>query len=155
MTDTVPPEKRSEIMSRIRSTNTKPEMVVRKMLHAAGYRYRLHRKDLPGKPDIVLPKYQAVIFVNGCFWHHHEGCRIAATPKSNAEFWLSKLSKNVERDQKNSERLRSDGWRVLVIWECACRQVHNKQTLLKKMLSFINTSQPNYGEIGANDLGRT
>ena len=105
-------------MSRIRGQDTKPEIVVRKLLHAQGLRFRLHVKDLPRKPDIVLRKYKTVIMVNGCFWHRHQGCRFAYTPKSNEEFWMEKFRLNVERDARNLELLRSAGWRVELVWEC-------------------------------------
>lgn len=105
-------------MSRIRSKDTKPEVGLRRALHRRGFRFRLHRKDLPGKPDIVLPKYRAAIFVHGCFWHGHEGCKVANTPKSNTEFWTAKFATNRERDRLASERLESLGWTVFTIWEC-------------------------------------
>lgn len=105
-------------MSRIRSKDTVPELIVRKWLFANGYRFRLHRKDLPGKPDIVLPKYRTAIFINGCFWHHHENCRYGYMPKSNLEYWENKFRKNKERDEKNFTALTALSWRVLIIWEC-------------------------------------
>jgi len=105
-------------MSRIRSKDTVPELIVRKWLFANGYRFRLHRKDLPGKPDIVLPKYRTAIFINGCFWHHHENCRYGYMPKSNLEYWENKFRKNKERDEKNLTALTALSWRVLIIWEC-------------------------------------
>ena len=104
-------------MSRIRGKSTSPEIAVRKALHKAGFRFRLHRKDLPGKPDIVLPKYKTVIFVHGCFWHSH-GCKDSRTPKTNTEFWCSKLTQNVRRDMGNIRNLKNLGWNVKVIWEC-------------------------------------
>ncbi|MBI9103763.1 MAG: DNA mismatch endonuclease Vsr [Spirochaetales bacterium] len=114
-------------MSRIRSTNTRPEMLVRSALHKMGYRFRLNGKVgknysskgiLQGKPDIVLAKYRLVIFINGCFWHHHINCKRANIPKTNQEYWQKKLSRNVERDKENIRQLKSDGWKVIVIWEC-------------------------------------
>lgn len=116
--DRLTPEERSELMSKIRSKDTKPELIVRKHLHALGFRYRLHPKKLPGHPDICLPKYNTVVFVHGCFWHRHEGCKIATTPKSNVEFWETKFRRNVERDLRVREQLQQLGWRVLVVWEC-------------------------------------
>ena len=116
--DKISKEHRSWNMSRIRSKDTTPEKTVRSLLHKMGYRFRLHRKDLPGKPDIVLPKYKTVIFVHGCFWHRHENCKYASIPKTNTEFWLDKLNKNVERDKKNQAELKKLGWKVIVIWEC-------------------------------------
>lgn len=112
-------EKRSEIMSKVRSEDTKPEIKVRKLLHGMGYRFRLHRRDLPGKPDIVLPKYKTVVFVNGCFWHGCPICRHAKIrPKANAEYWNRKLDRNLQRDRENYAKLDALGWRVVVVWEC-------------------------------------
>lgn len=110
-------------MSRIRSKDTKPEMIVRRGLHAAGYRFRLHSKELPGKPDLVLPKFGAVIFVHGCFWHGHENCRYFRIPKSRQEFWEGKICGNQQRDKQVIEELLCAGWRVLVVWECATRSI--------------------------------
>jgi DNA mismatch endonuclease (patch repair protein) len=117
-TDRLTPERRSWNMSRIRSKDTKPEMVVRKALHKAGFRYRLHVKDLPGKPDIVLPKYRTVIFVHGCFWHQHPGCKEAVIPKTRTEWWTTKLNKNKVRDEEVRNGLMKKGWNVLEIFEC-------------------------------------
>lgn len=119
MTDIVSPEKRSEMMSGIRGKNTKPEIIVRRLLHRLGYRFRLHRQDLPGKPDIVMPKWRTVIFVNGCYWHGHEDCHLFRPPKSRTEFWTSKIASNQTRDELSQTRLQDAGWKVLVIWECA------------------------------------
>lgn len=113
--------KRSANMSKIRSANTRPEVAVRKGLHARGFRFRLHRKDLPGKPDIVLPRYRVVVFIHGCFWHQHLGCRLASWPKSREDYWGPKLNKNVERDALAEIRLAELGWRTLVVWECDTR----------------------------------
>lgn len=118
MTDVVDPATRSRMMSGIRGRDTKPEMTVRKYLHANGLRYRIAPKSLPGKPDIVLPKYRTVVFVHGCFWHRHEGCRYAATPASNPDFWQSKFKENIARDERVRRMLVEAGWRVLVVWEC-------------------------------------
>lgn len=127
MVDKISKEHRSWNMSRIRSKDTKPEIVVRKLLHRLGYRFRLHGKVskrlyksgvLPGKPDIVLAKYKTVIFVHGCFWHRHENCKRATTPKSRTKFWVSKLTKNKERDEENQRILNELGWKVIIIWEC-------------------------------------
>ncbi|WP_246231805.1 very short patch repair endonuclease [Sinorhizobium alkalisoli] len=107
-------------MARIASKNTKPEMIVRRMVHAMGYRYRLHRRDLPGKPDLVFPSRRAVIFVHGCFWHHHPdpACKDAVLPKSRTDYWSPKLARNEERDKQHVEALAAEGWHVLIIWEC-------------------------------------
>ena len=111
-------EQRSRNMSAIKSKNTKPEIKVRKVLHSMGYRFRLHRKDLPGSPDIVLPKYKTVIFVHGCFWHRHENCKYASAPKTRQEFWEAKFRENINRDKLNQENLSSKGWKIIVVWEC-------------------------------------
>ena len=116
--DRLTKQHRSWNMSRIRGKDTKPEMRVRSLLHRMGFRFRLHRKDLPGKPDIVLPAYETVIFVHGCFWHRHPGCRFAYTPKSRVDFWQTKFRRNVERHQEVEAELEELGWRVVVIWEC-------------------------------------
>ena len=116
--DFLSPLERSERMSRIRSSNTSPELALRRAMHALGFRFRLHRKDLPGRPDIVLPRYRTAIFVHGCFWHRHDGCKVASTPKSNTEFWIKKFDRNVARDVKSQETLEAQGWRVIVVWEC-------------------------------------
>lgn len=121
MTDIVDKATRSRMMSSIKGKNTKPEMMVRRWLHSQGYRFRLHRKDLPGKPDIVLPKYNLVIFVHGCFWHQHLGCHYAYTPASNSEKWKAKLEGNKVRDEVQQQLLREMGWRVLTIWECGLK----------------------------------
>lgn len=118
MTDVFSKSKRSEVMSRIKGQNTKPELVVRSLLHRLGYRFRLHRTTLPGKPDIVLPRFKTVLFVHGCFWHRHKDCRFAYTPKSRTDFWLKKLESNVLRDIKVKSDLETLGWRVITIWEC-------------------------------------
>lgn len=118
MVDTLTKEKRSWNMSRVRSKNTKPELIVRSLLFRNGYRYRLHKKELPGNPDIVLSKFNTVIFVHGCFWHRHNNCPDATTPKTRTEFWENKFQKNIERDLKNKVALIQAGWRVIIVWEC-------------------------------------
>lgn len=119
--DIVEPALRSRMMSGIRGKDTKPEMLVRRFLHAHGYRYRLHRKDLPGKPDIVLSRLRVCIFVHGCFWHRHPGCRFAVLPKTRTEFWEAKLLGNVARDEQAIKSLNESGWRTIVVWECQLR----------------------------------
>ena len=111
-------EQRSRNMSAIKSKNTKPEITVRKLLHSMGYRFRLHRKDLPGSPDIVLPKYKTVIFVHGCFWHRHENCKYASIQKTRKEFWENKFKANINRDNLNQANLSLKGWKIIIIWEC-------------------------------------
>lgn len=134
MADKFSKETRSKIMSIIRTKNTTPELRVRKTLHALGYRFRLHRKDLPGKPDIVLPKYNTVIFVHGCFWHRHICKKGQTLPQTNNSFWEDKLDKNVRRDQANIEALESLGWNVVIIWECETKPVEALiQTLTERM----------------------
>lgn len=128
------PEDVSLWMSKVRSTNTRPELIVRSLLHRMGYRFRLHRKSLPGKPDIVLPKYQSVILVHGCFWHGHEGCRRSRRPKSNLDFWDRKLSDNKRRDHAVKEALKSNGWSVLVVWEC---ETKNLEILSQSIADFL------------------
>lgn len=118
MADSISPEHRSWLMSRIRSEDTKPEWVLRSGLHRLGFRFRLRDKRIPGRPDLVLPKYRAVVFVHGCFWHRHRRCRAASVPKTNAAFWEEKFARNVARDRRNRSDLRKLGWRVLVVWEC-------------------------------------
>ncbi|MGH8273652.1 MAG: very short patch repair endonuclease [Gammaproteobacteria bacterium] len=118
MTDVVDPATRSRMMSGIRGRDTKPEVIVRKFLHTHGFRYRIAPKDLPGKPDIVLPKYRTVVFVHGCFWHRHKGCRYATTPATNADFWRAKFQENMVRDQRTVELLVELGWKILTVWEC-------------------------------------
>ena len=132
--DSLSRKKRSWNMSRIRSRDTKPELIVRKLLHKMGYRFRLHLKDLAGSPDIVLPKYKTVIFVHGCFWHRHEGCRYTYKPKSRIDFWDNKFRQNVERDRKAIQLLEKLGWQVLVIWECETKDLDK---LAGKLNSFL------------------
>lgn len=122
MSDKLTPEKRSWNMSRIKGKDTKIEVEVRKYLFSKGYRFRKNDKRYPGKPDIVLPKYHVAIFVHGCFWHRHEGCKDATTPKTRTEFWLEKFDKNVKNDQIKQEKLRELGWKVIVIWECELKR---------------------------------
>ena len=118
MADTISAERRSRNMSRIRSRDTKPELVLRSALHKAGFRFRLHAAKLPGRPDIVLPKYHAAVFVHACFWHRHPGCRNTTTPSTRREFWQDKFDANVERDARNSAALKAAGWNVFTVWEC-------------------------------------
>ena len=121
MADRLSTQQRHHCMSRIRGKNTKPEILVRKGLHARGFRFRLHNKKLPGSPDIVLPKYGVAIMVNGCFWHGHKGCRYATKPKSNVEFWETKIARNRHRDEVTTAHLEALGWTVITIWECELR----------------------------------
>ena len=134
MTDIVDRRRRSEMMSRIQGRDTAPEIAVRRIAHGLGFRFRLYRKDLPGRPDLVFPRHRAVVFVHGCFWHRHGGCRYAYTPKTRVRFWAEKFRRNVARDRQQEERLRSLGWRVLVIWEC---ETHNETAVGRRLLDYL------------------
>ena len=136
--DKLTKEHRSWNMSQIRGKDTSPEKAVRSLLHRLGYRFRLHCKVLPGQPDIVLPRFQAVIFVHGCYWHRHKGCRYAYTPKTRIKFWQRKFDENVERDERTLKSLRKLGWHVLVVWEC---QISNEETLAKRLIRFLAESE--------------
>ena len=138
MADVHSPETRSYNMSRIRGKDTKPEEMVRKYLFSKGLRYRKNVKDLPGSPDIVLSKYRTCLFVNGCFWHKHEGCKYFVWPKNNAEFWKAKINGNVARDRRQQQALSAMGWNVLVIWECELKADVRDETLAKIYLAIIN-----------------
>lgn len=135
MTDVMTREQRSRAMRAIRSGNTRPEMFVRRYLHACGLRFRLHVRELPGTPDIVLPRYRTVVFVNGCFWHRHPGCRFATSPSSRREFWEAKFAANVKRDETVRSRLESMGWGVLVVWECESRNPDALDLLFWKVVT--------------------
>ena len=132
--DRISSERRSWNMSRIGSKDTLPELAVRSLLHSMGYRFRLHKRDLPGRPDIVLPKFHAVIFVHGCFWHRHKGCRFSCSPKTRKDFWKEKFHQNVQRDQKNVKELHSLHWRVFTVWEC---QTTDKNALGIRLQKFL------------------
>lgn len=134
MTDKLTPERRSENMRRIRSTNTSPELVVRRLVHGMGFRFRLHVARLPGKPDIVLARLKRIVEVRGCFWHQHPGCIDSHIPKSQISYWKPKLARNQRRDQINRHKLRRLGWRVLVVWEC---HVNNSQKLASRLERFL------------------
>jgi len=136
MMDILTPEERSAQMARVRSKNTQPELVVRRLVHSQGYRYRLHKPDLPGKPDLAFVSRKKVIFVNGCFWHGHK-CSLGRTPKSRVEFWVSKIEKNRARDAKNIEELRKAGWNSLVLWEC---QLKDREALKKLIVEFLDNN---------------
>lgn len=150
MTDIYAPGKRSAIMSKIRSKDTKPEMLVRKLLFNSGFRYRLHRSDLPGKPDLVLPKYRTVVFVNGCFWHGHEGCSRFKLPSEHNQFWKEKIRSNQARDREVERELLSRGWRILTIWQCAC--LKSRLDLLFALVNDFLTSDRTVGQIEKRDV---
>lgn len=135
MADVFDSAKRKQIMSHVRSKNTSPEVKLRSILHRNGYRFRLNRKDLPGKPDIVLPKYKAVIFVHGCFWHGHN-CKRGQRPKTNMEFWNKKIEGNMQRDKLDVTKLMKLGWRVLIVWECELKK-QNQDVLLLRLKNFL------------------
>jgi DNA mismatch endonuclease (patch repair protein) len=135
--DNISEERRSWNMSRIRSKDTSPEIRVRSFLHRSGFRFRLHANSLPGSPDIVLPKYRTIIFVHGCFWHRHAGCKFAYTPKSRVEFWKSKFKQNVERDKAIKKLLKNLGWNVLTIWECEA----SDNSVLKSVVKVLETDK--------------
>ena len=133
--DHVTPQVRSQIMRKVKGKNTKPEMAVRRLLHGLGYRYRLHRKDLPGKPDIVFPSLKKVVLVHGCFWHRHPDCRWTTTPKTRKKFWKSKFDANVKRDRKAVYELRRKGWDVLIVWQCQTNEV---EALYESLTEFLS-----------------
>ena len=139
MVDTVDKATRSKNMSKVRNKDTKPELLVRKYLHSRGIRYRLHDKKLCGKPDIILAKYRAVIFIHGCFWHRHENCHLAYTPKSRVDFWTRKFESNVKRDKQVHSLLKEDGWRILTIWECALRS-KNVEIYLEQVCQWLTSN---------------
>lgn len=136
--DRIDPERRSANMSAIRSRDTKPEMIVRRLVHSMGYRYRLHRKDLPGKPDLVFAGRRKVVFVHGCFWHQHpdQECRDARYPRSNQAYWQPKLDGNVRRDTANRQKLKDSGWDSLVVWEC---EIKDRDALAARVQAFLNS----------------
>lgn len=139
MADIKTPAERSKNMAAIKGKDTKPEIIVRRFLHHEGFRFRLHRKDLPGKPDLVLPKHKTVIFVHGCFWHRHEGCYYATTPATRQDFWAEKFEGTKVRDKNNQRALMKMGWRVMVVWECGLK--HRPQDLTSIVQSINNQSQ--------------
>jgi len=128
-------------MSKIRGKETKPEILVRKYLFSKGFRYRLHDEKLPGKPDIVLPKYRTAIFIHGCFWHGHLGCKRAKLPTTNTEFWEKKISANIERDKRNIEKLKSEGWNVIVVWQCEIASTKKREVRLERLIEEINANR--------------
>lgn len=137
MADVMTPEQRSRCMAAIKGKDTKPEMIVRKYLFSRGLRFRVQVRKLPGTPDIVLPKYRTIIFVNGCFWHGHEGCRYFRLPQSNVDFWRNKIQRNISRDTRNESELKSLGWRVIRVWECAIKTISERDEYLRSLYRTI------------------
>lgn len=148
MVDVVSPADRSRMMAGIKGKNSQPELLVRRLLFASGYRFRLHRRDLPGTPDIVMPGRMVVIFVHGCFWHLHHGCRYSKIPTTRTNFWTAKLEANVERDRRAVDKLQALGWRVLCVWECSTRDAEAAADLQDTMSTWIESSE-RFGEISA------
>ncbi len=140
MADIMTPEQRSRNMAAIKGKDTKPEMIVRKYLFSRGLRFRVQVRKLPGTPDIVLPKYKTAIFVNGCFWHGHEGCKYFRLPKSNVEFWKEKIERNIERDKESMQALFDLGWKVVRIWECELRNKAKREVTLNKIYNSITSA---------------
>lgn len=151
MVDIVSPEKRSKMMSNIQGKNTKPEILIRKNLYSKGYRYKLHVKSLQGKPDIVLSKYNALIFINGCFWHKHN-CHLFKWPKTRRFFWETKINKNIENDQKNHIKLLNENWRILIVWECSIKGKTKKtmEIVINDIVEWLH-SDINFKEIEGNN----
>ena len=154
VTDVLTPEQRRLVMSRIRGKDTKPEMVLRRGLHGRGLRYRLHGAEMPGRPDMVFPRHQAVLFVHGCFWHGH-GCSLFRWPKTRATFWRTKINRNMERDRDALAALKAHGWRALVVWECALRGRHRRtmQDVLSRAEVFIRRGRESAAEIAEYENG--
>ena len=147
MADVFTPEKRSAIMARIKGQNTKPEILVRKLVHSLGYRFRLHKHKLPGKPDLVLPRFEKVIFVHGCFWHGHVACSRATLPSTNVDFWQKKILGNTTRDAKVKRELKRSGWQVLVVWQC---QTTDIPALTARLLRFLRKQRTTCGTNNAS-----
>lgn len=143
--DALPSAVRSALMGKVKGRNTWPEVKVRRALHSSGFRFRLHRKDLPGRPDIVLPRHQLVIFVHGCFWHRHAGCKMTTTPKTRHAFWEEKFAANVLRDRRNIDDLRKLGWRVATIWEC---EIRKPETLWSTLAGILPIKNDNFDRLG-------
>ncbi len=153
MVDHLTPQQRSRVMSRIRGKDTSPELAVRRLVYSLGYRFRLHKKGLPGTPDLVFASRRKVIFVHGCFWHRHEGCKRASLPASRSEYWVKKFARNVERDSEVEDTLHQLGWTVLVIWQCEIK-VGNVEHLSSKIIEFLETGA-NSLELGWRSLQTT
>ncbi|RYG38916.1 MAG: DNA mismatch endonuclease Vsr [Burkholderiales bacterium] len=148
--DILDPQRRSAHMRGVRRQHTKPELVVRRIAHSLGYRFRLHRKDLPGSPDIVFPRYRKIIFVHGCFWHGHQGCRYGSVPKTRTEWWLSKLAKNKERDAAAVDQLEALGWTATIVWECETRKPSG---LEERINAFLKSPLDASDQVGEDSPG--
>ena len=148
MPDTFDTATRSRIMARVQSRDTGPELALRRVLHARGFRYKLHEPTLPGRPDLVFPRYRAVCFVHGCFWHRHDGCPRATTPATNRSFWKRKFAANVRRDQRNHTALLQAGWRVGVIWECAVHRKTGREETAQRVEEWLKGRRPEFGAVG-------
>ncbi|MGQ3489064.1 very short patch repair endonuclease [Roseovarius pacificus] len=141
MADIVDKQTRSRMMAGIKGKDTKPELVLRRALHARGFRYRLHSKNLPGRPDLVFPKHHAIVFVHGCFWHRHEGCRYTTSPSTRQEFWQAKFTANVARDEAVREKLLEDGWRIATVWECALRKPDQMNVTTDLLSAWLRSNE--------------
>lgn len=153
MPDIVSPEVRKRMMSNIRGKNTKPELILRKGLHKLGFRFRLHKRDLPGKPDIALPRYRAVIFVHGCFWHGHD-CHLFKWPSTREQFWFEKINRNREMDRINFSLLRESGWRIGIVWECALKgkyRIHQEEVIMK-CAQWLKSDMPLFEIKGSSSI---
>ncbi|QFT71771.1 very short patch repair endonuclease [Ruegeria sp. THAF33] len=142
MADIVDKQTRSRMMAGIKGKDTKPELVLRRALHARGFRYRLHSKNLPGRPDLVFPKHHAIVFVHGCFWHRHEGCRYTTSPSTRQEFWQAKFTANVARDEAVRDKLLEDGWRIATVWECALRKPDQMNVTTDLLSAWLRSNEP-------------
>ena len=154
MPDLFSPAERSRVMRAVKSGDTAPELIVRRLIHAMGYRYRLHGSDLPGKPDVVLPRLGKAIFIHGCFWHRHAGCRQASTPATRPEFWAAKFAANMARDAVVEDRLITAGWRVATVWECALRKEALSQEVVNELAAWLVPSETITGAHPAAEIGR-
>lgn len=152
MADVVDKQTRSRMMAGIGGKNTKPELVLRRALHARGFRYRLHVKQLPGRPDLLLAKYRAVVFVHGCFWHRHTGCRYATTPATRTEFWQAKFSANIARDDVVRIKLRHAGWRVATVWECGLKKPDRVKAVVSQLVSWLDSTSDEIEIGGAEEV---
>ena len=146
MTDNMSPEQRHRCMAAVKGKNTKPEMIVRLYLHSLGYRYGLHNKKLAGSPDLVLRKYRTVIFIHGCFWHGHEGCKYSHLPKTNEEFWQEKITRNQQRDQEALRQLKEKGWNVITIWECELKNKDKREVTLSSLTHKLQQFKTPYAD---------